>query len=91
MLHYSHVMYNDKITASEYWKNVLRNQWLLVLQGVIIIIVILTMGIWMKYECKEDNSVDNFVKSWHSIIEQLQESIIEIGTELRYLYINKLF
>jgi len=84
-------MYNDKITASEYWKNVLRNQWLLVLQGIVIIIVILTMGIWMKYECKEDNFVDdNFVKSWHSIIEQLQESIIEIGTELRYLYINKL-
>lgn len=82
------MIYNDKITASEYWKNVLRNQWLLVLQGVVIIIVILTMGIWMKYEYKEDNFVDdNFVTSWHSVIEQLQKRIIEIGTELRYLYV----
>lgn len=46
----------------------------------------------MKYECKEDNFVDdNFITSWHSVIEQLQENIIEIGTELRYLYVNKLF
>lgn len=84
-------MYNEKITASEYWKNVLRNQWLLVLQGIVIIIVILTMGIWTRHEYKKDIVDDNFVTSWHSIIEQLQETIIEIGTELRYLYVNKLF
>lgn len=84
-------MYNEKITASEYWKNVLRNQWLLVLQGIVIIIVILTMGIWTKDEYKKDIVDDNIVTSWHSIIEQLQETIIEIGTELRYLYVNKLF
>lgn len=84
-------MYNEKITASEYWKNVLRNQWLLLLQGIVIIIVILTMGIWMRYECKEDIVNDNFVTSWRSVIEQLQETIINIGTELRYLYVNKLF
>ncbi|KAL6445607.1 hypothetical protein ACFW04_000853 [Cataglyphis niger] len=75
-----------KITASEYWKNVLRNQWLLVLQGIVIIIVILTMGIWTKDEYKKDIVDDNFVTSWHSIIEQLQETIIEIGTELRPCY-----
>lgn len=84
-------MYNEKITPSEYWKNVLRNQWLLLLQGIVIIIVILTMGIWMRYECKEDIVNDNFVTSWRSVIEQLQETIINIGTELRYLYVNKLF
>ncbi|XP_070155147.1 uncharacterized protein [Polyergus mexicanus] len=75
-----------KITASEYWKNVLRNQWLLVLQGIVIIIVILTMGIWTRHEYKKDIVDDNFVTAWHSIIEQLQETIIEIGTELRPCY-----
>ncbi|TFX37665.1 hypothetical protein DEO06_27200 [Escherichia coli] len=82
-------MYHEKITASEYWKNVLRNQWLLVLQGIVIIIVILTMGIWMSHKYKEDNVYNNFVTLWHSAIEQLHETIIEIGTELRYLYLNK--
>lgn len=82
-------MYNEKITASEYWKNVLRNQWLLVLQGIVIIIVILTMGIWTKDEYKKDIVDDNFITSWHSIIEQLQETIVEIGTELRYLHVLK--
>ncbi|XP_072759514.1 uncharacterized protein [Anoplolepis gracilipes] len=75
-----------KITASEYWKNVLHNQWLLVFQGIVIIIVILTMGIWMRRDCKEDIVDDSFVTAWHSIIEQLQEIIIEIGTELRPCY-----
>lgn len=82
-------MCHKKITASEYWKNILRNQWLLVLQGIVIIIVILTMGIWMSHEYKEDIVDNNFVTSWHSVIEQLHETIIEIGRELRYLYFNK--
>lgn len=81
-------MYNKQIKASEYWKNVLRNQWLLALQGIVIVIVILTMGTWIGHECKED-IIDNspvssiIVTLWRSVIEQLREIIIDIGTELR--------
>lgn len=49
------------------------------------------MGMWMRYECKENIVDDNFMTPWRSIIEQLQETIIEIGTELRYIYVKKLF
>lgn len=76
-------MYNEQIRDSEYWKNVLRNQWLLALQGIVIVIVILTMGTWIGHECKEDIIDDSPVTLWRSVIEQLRETIIDMRTELR--------
>lgn len=76
-------MYNEQIRDSEYWKNVLRNQWLLALQGIVIVIVILTMGTWIGHDCKEDIIDDSPVTLWRSVIEQLRETIIDMRTELR--------
>jgi len=75
---------------------VLCNQWLLALQGLVIVIVILTMGTWIGHvECKEDIVDDSPVALWRSVIERLQETIIDIATELRLkqliLKFNKLY
>lgn len=75
-------MNNKQITENEYWKNVLRNQWLLALQAIVIVIVILTMGTWMGHECKEDIE-DDSVALWRSVIERLRETITDMGTDLR--------
>ncbi|XP_071573124.1 uncharacterized protein [Temnothorax nylanderi] len=76
-----------KIRASEYWRNVLRNQWLLVLQGIVIVIAILTMGTWIGHECiKEDIVEDDPVALWRSVVARLRETIIDMGTELRPCY-----
>ncbi|XP_011169803.1 uncharacterized protein LOC105202815 [Solenopsis invicta] len=75
-----------KIKASEYWRNVLRNQWLLALQGIVIVIVILTMRLWIGHECKENIVEDNPAALWRSFIERLQEAIIDMGTEFRPCY-----
>lgn len=75
-------------TKSDYWKDVLRNQWLLALQGIAIIIVIFTIGTWMGQECKDNvvNDVPVLVESWRSAIEQLKETILDVGPKLRYCY-----
>ncbi|XP_018342082.1 PREDICTED: uncharacterized protein LOC108748418 isoform X2 [Trachymyrmex septentrionalis] len=73
-----------KIKASEYWRNVLRNQWLLVLQGIVIVIVILT--ITFGYEHKKDIADNSPVALWRSIIERLQETTIDMRTELQSCY-----
>lgn len=59
-----------------------RNQWLLALQGIVIVIVILTMRTWIGYECKEDIIENGPVTLWHMITERLRETI-DMGTELR--------
>ncbi|XP_018366813.1 PREDICTED: uncharacterized protein LOC108763563 isoform X2 [Trachymyrmex cornetzi] len=74
-----------KIKASEYWRNVLRNQWLLALQGIVIVIVILTIT-WFGHERKEDIVDNSPVALWRSIIERLQETIIDMRTELQPCY-----
>ncbi|XP_067210062.1 uncharacterized protein [Linepithema humile] len=74
-----------KITASEYWKDAYRNQWLLALQGIVLIIVILTMGAWIEHECKVVVD-DNPVATWRLAIKRLQETIIDVGTKLRPCY-----
>jgi len=74
-------MYNEQIKASEYWRNVLRNQWLLALQ-VVIVIVIFTIT-WFGHEHKEDITDNSPVALWRSIIERLQETIIDMRTELQ--------
>lgn len=76
-------MYNKQVTTSEYWSNVFRNQWLLALQGIVIVIVILTMRTWIGYECKEDMVENGPMALWHTVIERLQKTIIDMGTELR--------
>ncbi|XP_025075452.1 uncharacterized protein LOC112552978 [Pogonomyrmex barbatus] len=78
-----------QIRTSEYWRNVLRNQWLLVFQGIVIVIAILTMGTWIGYLCKEDIVNDNPITLWRSIVERIQETIIDTGTELRPCYRTK--
>ncbi|XP_036139772.1 uncharacterized protein LOC118644716 [Monomorium pharaonis] len=75
-----------KINTSEYWKNVLCNQWLLALQGIIIVIVIFTMRTWIGYECKEDIIDDSLVALWRSFIERLRETITDVEMELRPCY-----
>lgn len=74
--------YNVQIKASEYWRNVLRNQWLLALQGIVIVIVILTIT-WFGHEHKEDIVDNSPVALWRSVIERLQETIIDMRTELQ--------
>lgn len=76
-------MYNKQSTTSEYWSNVFRNQWLLVLQGIVIVMVILTMKTWIAYECKEATVENDPVTLWRTVIERLRETIIDMGTELR--------
>jgi len=54
-----------------------------VLQGIVLLIVILTMGTWIEHECKVVVD-DNPVAAWRLTIKRLQETIIDIGTKLRY-------
>lgn len=77
--------YVVQVAASEYWNDVCYNQWLLALQGIVLIIVILTMamGTWIEHECN-DIVDDNSVATWRLAIKRLQETIIDIGTKLRY-------
>lgn len=75
-------MMRNKQIKSEYWRNVLRNQWLLALQGIVIVIVVLTMGTW-GHQCKEDIVENGPVALWRLVIERLREIIIDIGPELR--------
>ncbi|XP_020300427.1 uncharacterized protein LOC109864036 [Pseudomyrmex gracilis] len=77
-----------KSTKSNYWKDVFCNQWLLALQGIAIIILILTIGTWMGQECKDNvvNDVPVLVESWRSAIEQLKETILDVGPKLRSYY-----
>ncbi|KAL0129744.1 hypothetical protein PUN28_001774 [Cardiocondyla obscurior] len=75
-----------KTKAYEYWRNVLRNQWLLALQGIVIVTVILNMGTWIGHECKGDIVEDGLIVLWHTIIERLQETIIDMKAELQPCY-----
>ncbi|XP_011861651.1 PREDICTED: uncharacterized protein LOC105558531 isoform X2 [Vollenhovia emeryi] len=72
-----------KVRENEYWSNVLRNQWLLALQGIVIVIVILTMGTWIGHECKEDIVEDGPLTLWRLFMERFRETIVNVGTELR--------
>lgn len=70
-------------------KDVLRIQWLLILQGIVIVIVILTMSTWMGYDYNEDPVENSPVALWRSTIERLQDAIIDIGMEYRYQNCNR--
>ncbi|XP_018400010.1 PREDICTED: uncharacterized protein LOC108777583 [Cyphomyrmex costatus] len=74
-----------KIKESEYWRNVLHSQWLLALQGIVIVIVILTIS-WIGHEHKEDIVDNSPVTLWRSVIERLQETITDMRMELQPCY-----